>query len=610
MNRKNLRIIIFIIVDIGIVAFSSIMPLALRFGIFTMDIAYLEPAINCLAIDCIITIAVLALFKLYNRVWTYAGIDELVAVFKASLVIEALYVAYRLFAQVDMPRSFYIFNWIFLFLLLGASRVSVRLIRQIQRKYQVDGAGKKVMVVGAGAAGSMLIRELRSKSSHQIVCMIDDNTAKKGKYIHGIPIVGTRMDIPKAAEKYDVDEIIIAIPSAPKEETRDIITICNETSARLKILPAISSTITSSISQNIREVNYEDLLGRDAVVMENNDVAEFVKNKTVMVTGGGGTIGGELCRQIIANKPERLIVFDIYENGAYELQMELIRKYPEANIEVLIGSVRDYDRLEAIFKTYHPDIIYHAAAHKHVPLMEDSPNEAIKNNCKGTLNLVKLADKYKVKRFVLISTDKAVRPTNVMGATKRICEMIVQAYSQKSETEFVAVRFGNVLGSNGSVIPLFLKQIEAGGPVTLTHKEITRFFMTVSEAVSLVLQAGLLAKGGEIFVLDMGKPVKIYDLARNLIRLKGYVPDVDIKIEVIGLRPGEKLYEELLMAEEGLESTPNDLIYIGQPIKMDFDAFLSQLDELVKEAEQNGDNVKSAVAEVCETYIPQKYTEG
>lgn len=602
MSRKYLRIIILIIIDICIVAFSSIMPLALRFGIFTMDIAYLGSAINCLAVDCIITIAILALFKLYNRVWTYAGIDELVSVFKASLVIEALYVAYRVFAQVDMPRSFYIFNWIFLFLLLGASRVSVRLIRQIQRKYQVEGSGKKVMVVGAGAAGSMLIRELRSKRSHQIVCMIDDNTAKKGKYIHGIPIVGTRMDIPKAVKKYDVDEIIIAIPSAPKEETREIITICNETSARLKILPAIASTITSSISQNIREVNYEDLLGRDAVVMENDDVAEFVKNKTVIVTGGGGTIGGELCRQIIANKPERLIVFDIYENGAYELQMELIRKYPEANIEVLIGSVRDYDRLEAIFKTYYPDIIYHAAAHKHVPLMEDSPNEAIKNNCKGTLNLVKLADKYKVKRFVLISTDKAVRPTNVMGATKRICEMIVQAYSQKSETEFVAVRFGNVLGSNGSVIPLFLKQIEAGGPVTLTHKEITRFFMTVSEAVSLVLQAGLLAKGGEIFVLDMGKPVKIYDLARNLIRLKGYVPDVDIKIEVIGLRPGEKLYEELLMAEEGLESTPNDLIYIGQPIKMDFDKFLDQLDELISEAEKNGENVKNAVAEVCDTY--------
>lgn len=605
MSRKYLRIIILIIVDIGIVAFSSIMPLALRFGIFTMDIAYLQPAINCLAVDCLITIAVLAIFKLYDRVWTYAGIDELLSVFKASLVIEALYVAYRVFAQIAMPRSFYVFNWIFLFMLLGACRLSIRLFRETRRKYQVKDSGKKVMVVGAGSAGSILIREFKSKLSHQVVCMIDDNAGKKGKYIHGIPIVGNRHDIPHMVEKYDVDEIIIAIPSAKPDVIREIITICNETNAKLKILPAITSTMTSSISQNIREVNYEDLLGRDAVIMENSAVEEFVRNKTVMVTGGGGTIGGELCRQIIANKPERLIVFDIYENGAYELQMELIRKYPEAKMEVLIGSVRDYDRLEAIFREYNPDIVYHAAAHKHVPLMEDSPNEAIKNNCKGTLNLVKLADKYKVKRFVLISTDKAVRPTNVMGATKRICEMIVQAYSQKSETEFVAVRFGNVLGSNGSVIPLFLKQIEAGGPVTLTHKEITRFFMTVSEAVSLVLQAGLLAKGGEIFVLDMGKPVKIYDLAKNLIRLKGYVPDEDIKIEIVGLRPGEKLYEELLMAEEGLESTPNELIYIGQPIKMDFDAFLVQLDELISRAEENGHDIKKAVAEVCDTYVPQ-----
>lgn len=605
MNSKIIRIIVLIIVDSAIVVFSSIMPLALRFGIFTMDTAYLMPALKCLPIDILINIGVLAFFKLYNRVWTYAGIDEMISIFKASLVIEALYVVYRLFLQIAMPRSFYIFNWLILFMLLGAARISIRLLKRMREKYQAKNNGKRVMIVGAGAAGSMLIRELRGKNSHDIICMIDDNRTKKGKYIHGIPIVGDRYDIPDATKKYNIDEIIIALPSAPRDVSRDVIAICNETSARLKILPEIASTITSSINNSIREVNYEDLLGRDAVIMENEEISEFVKDKTVMVTGGGGTIGGELCRQIIANKPKSLIVFDIYENGAYELQMELIRKYPEADIEVLIGSVRDYDRMEAIFKEYHPEIIYHAAAHKHVPLMEDSPNEAIKNNCKGTLNLVKLADKYKTKRFVLISTDKAVRPTNVMGATKRICEMIVQAYSQKSETEFVAVRFGNVLGSNGSVIPLFLKQIEAGGPVTLTHKEITRFFMTVSEAVSLVLQAGLLAKGGEIFVLDMGKPVKIYDLAKNLIRLKGYVPDEDIKIEIVGLRPGEKLYEELLMAEEGLESTPNELIYIGQPIKMDFEAFLLQLDGLISKAEENGHDVKTAVAEVCDTYAPQ-----
>ena len=324
-----------------------------------------------------------------------------------------------------------------------------------------------------------------------------------------------------------------------------------------------------------------------------------------MVTGGGGTIGSELCRQIIANKPGRLLIVDIYENGAYELQMELARYYPEAEVHVLIASVRDYDRLESIFKEYRPDVIYHAAAHKHVPLMEYSPNEAVKNNCKGTLNMAKLADKYEVKKFVLISTDKAVRPTNVMGATKRICEMIVQTYSRMSDTEFVAVRFGNVLGSNGSVIPLFLKQIEAGGPITLTHREITRFFMTVSEAVSLVLQAGLLAKGGEIFVLDMGQPVKIYDLAVNLIRMKGYIPDRDIKIEIVGLRPGEKLYEELLMAEEGLESTPNDLIFVGQPIDIDKNVFLDKLNSLIEVAEANSRDIKVEIKKICDTYTPQ-----
>ena len=408
------------------------------------------------------------------------------------------------------------------------------------------------------------------------------------------------------ADKYRVDEIIIAIPSASPVTVRDIISICQETNAKLKRLPSIASSLTSSLSSAIREVNYEDLLGRDAVVIENSELTDFVAGKTIMVTGGGGTIGSELCRQIIANKPGRLLIVDIYENGAYELQMELVRYYPEAEVHVLIASVRDYDRLESIFKEYQPDVIYHAAAHKHVPLMEYSPNEAVKNNCKGTLNMAKLADKYEVKKFVLISTDKAVRPTNVMGATKRICEMIVQTYSRMSDTEFVAVRFGNVLGSNGSVIPLFLKQIEAGGPITLTHREITRFFMTVSEAVSLVLQAGLLAKGGEIFVLDMGQPVKIYDLAVNLIRMKGYIPDRDIKIEIVGLRPGEKLYEELLMAEEGLESTPNDLIFVGQPIDIDKNVFLDKLNSLIEVAEANSNNIKDEIKKICDTYTITK----
>ena len=603
MRSKVIRIIILIIIDAAVVTFSSIAPLALRFGIFTMDVYYLTPALKCLPIDIVIAIAVLALFKLYNRVWTYAGIDEMIATFKASLVIEALYVVYRLLLSVDMPRSFYVFNWVFLFILLAGARLSIRLFKQFRKKYRKTGEKRNVMIVGAGSAASLLIKELEfGPGSSRIVCIIDDNPAKKGKYIHGFPIVGGRSDIPHMADKYDVDEIIIAIPSAPPTVTRDILSICQETNAKLKILPAISSSLTESLSRTVREVNYEDLLGRDAVVIENPELAEFVAGRTIMVTGGGGTIGSELCRQVIANKPAKLLVVDIYENGAYELQMELAQYYPEADIEVLIASVRDYDRLEDIFRRYRPDVVYHAAAHKHVPLMEFSPNEAVKNNCKGTLNMVRLADKYEVKRFVLISTDKAVRPTNVMGATKRICEMIVQTYSRMSDTEFVAVRFGNVLGSNGSVIPLFLKQIAAGGPVTLTHKEITRFFMTVSEAVSLVLQAGLLAKGGEIFVLDMGQPVKIYDLAVNLIKMKGYVPGRDIKIEIVGLRPGEKLYEELLMAEEGLESTPNDLIFIGQPIDIDREEFLEKLDKLIAIAQTNSDDIKHEIEKICDTY--------
>lgn len=603
MRSKVIRIIILIIIDAAVVTFSSIAPLALRFGIFTMDIYYLTPALKCLPIDIAITIAVLAVFKLYNRVWTYAGIDEMIATFKASLVIEALYVVYRLLWSIDMPRSFYVFNWVFLFILLAGARLSIRLFKQFRKKYRRTGEKRNVMIVGAGSAASLLIKELEfGPGSSRIVCIIDDNPAKKGKYIHGFPIVGGRDDIPRMADKYDVDEIIIAIPSAPPTVTRDILSICQETNAKLKILPAISASLTESLSRTVREVNYEDLLGRDAVIIENPELAEFVAGRTIMVTGGGGTIGSELCRQVIANKPAKLLVVDIYENGAYELQMELAQYYPEADVEVLIASVRDYDRLEDIFRKYRPDVVYHAAAHKHVPLMEFSPNEAVKNNCKGTLNMVKLADQYKVKRFVLISTDKAVRPTNVMGATKRICEMIVQTYSRMSDTEFVAVRFGNVLGSNGSVIPLFLKQIAAGGPVTLTHKEITRFFMTVSEAVSLVLQAGLLAKGGEIFVLDMGQPVKIYDLAVNLIKMKGYVPGKDIKIEIVGLRPGEKLYEELLMAEEGLESTPNDLIFIGQPIDIDREEFLEKLDKLIAIAQTNSDDIKHEIEKICDTY--------
>ncbi len=603
MRSKIIRIIILIIVDAAIIVFSSIMPLALRFGIFTMDMMYLRSALECIPVDIAIAVAVLAAFKLYNRVWSYAGIDEMISVFKASLVIEALYVAYRVFFAVAMPRSFYVFNWMFLFILLAGSRVSIRLLRQFKKRHEKTEDTRNVMVIGAGAAASLLIKELKyGPGNAKISCIIDDNPAKKGKYIHGLPIVGAREDIPQMAEKYDIDEIIIAIPSASPVTIRDILSTCQETNARLKILPAIAASLTSSLSQSVRDVNYEDLLGRDTVIIENPELAGFVAGKTIMVTGGGGTIGSELCRQIVANKPGKLLIVDIYENGAYELQMELKRYYPEADIKVLIGSVRDYDRMERIFSEYKPDYVYHAAAHKHVPLMEGSPNEAVKNNCKGTLNMAKLSDKSGVKRFILISTDKAVRPTNVMGATKRICEMIVQTYNKMSDTEFVAVRFGNVLGSNGSVIPLFLKQIESGGPVTLTHREITRYFMTIPEAVSLVLKAGLMAKGGEIFVLDMGQPVKIYDLAVNLIKMKGYVPGKDIQIEIVGLRPGEKLYEELLMAEEGLQSTSNELIFVGKPIDINQREFLEKLDDLIAKAENNSNRIKKEIEMVCDTY--------
>ena len=603
MRSKVIRIIILMIVDAAIIVFSSIMPLALRFGIFTMDMVYLESALECIPIDIAIAVAVLAAFKLYNRVWSYAGIDEMISVFKASLVIEALYVAYRVFFSVAMPRSFYVFNWMFLFILLAGSRVSIRLLRQFKKRYEKTEDTRNVMIIGAGAAASLLIKELKyGPGNAKISCIIDDNPAKKGKYIHGLPIVGDRDDIPKMAEKFDIDEIIVAIPSASPVTIRDILSICQETNAKLKRLPAIAASLTSSISQSVRDVNYEDLLGRDTVIIENHELAGFVAGKTIMVTGGGGTIGSELCRQIVANKPGKLLIVDIYENGAYELQMELKRYYPEADIKVLIGSVRDYDRMESIFNEYKPDYVYHAAAHKHVPLMEDSPNEAVKNNCKGTLNMAKLSDEYGVKRFILISTDKAVRPTNVMGATKRICEMIVQTYNKMSDTEFVAVRFGNVLGSNGSVIPLFLKQIETGGPVTLTHREITRYFMTIPEAVSLVLKAGLMAKGGEIFVLDMGQPVKIYNLAVNLIKMKGYVPGKDIQIEIVGLRPGEKLYEELLMAEEGLQSTSNELIFVGKPIDINQREFLEKLDDLIAKAENNSNRIKKEIEMVCDTY--------
>ena len=598
--------------DIAVAIISAIMPYVFRFGIFSIKVGvantFFMTTLKWLPLDILIFIGVNAALRLYNRVWTYASVGELYDCAKSAVITEAIYMAYKMLLGINMFRSYYPFNFLIMGMLLGMSRISIRIIRGMEKRRNKKGDTRNVMIIGGGAAATMLIKEYQlSKRRINVCCIIDDNPEKKGKRLNDILIIGGREHIVDAAEKYDVDEIVIAIPSAPPAEIRDIIQICQQTKARVRVLPAIASTLTDSLSSAVRDVNYEDLLGRDSVIIKNPELHEFIHDKVVMVTGGGGSIGSELCRQIVANEPKKLLIVDIYENSTYELEMELRRYYPNADFEVLIASVRDYERLDTIFAKYRPDVVYHAAAHKHVPLMENSPNEAIKNNCLGTLNLAKVSDKYGVKRFVMISTDKAVRPTNVMGATKRICEMIVQTYNKRSDTEFVAVRFGNVLGSNGSVIPLFLKQIEAGGPVTLTHREITRFFMTIPEAVSLVLTAGLMAKGGEIFILDMGEPVKIYDLACNLIRMKGYEPEKDIKIEVVGLRPGEKLYEELLMDEEGLQETENQKIHIGKPIDLDEEEFLARLDRLIEKAEDNMAGIRTDIKEICPTYNPKYY---
>ncbi|MBR3201010.1 MAG: polysaccharide biosynthesis protein [Mogibacterium sp.] len=608
--KKRYSTAIFILIDIMIAIFSTIMPFVFRFGIFSFNTGIAERfflvAMKWLPLDILIFMAVNTVLRLYNRVWTYASVGEMYDCAKAAVITEAIYMAYKMLLGINMFRSYYPFNFLIMGMLLGLSRISIRVIRGIEKRKNKKGDTRNVMIIGGGAAATMLIKEYQlSNRRINVCCIIDDNPEKKGKRLNDIPIIGGRELIVDAAERYSVDEIVIAIPSASPAEIKDIIQICQETSARVRRLPAIASTITDSLSSAVRDVNYEDLLGRESVIIKNPELHDFLHDKVVMVTGGGGSIGSELCRQIIANEPKKLVIVDIYENSTYELEMELRRFYPNAQFEVLIASVRDYDRLDTIFAKYKPDVVYHAAAHKHVPLMETSPNEAIKNNCLGTLNLAKLSDKYSVKRFVMISTDKAVRPTNVMGASKRICEMIVQTYNNRSSTEFVAVRFGNVLGSNGSVIPLFLKQIEEGGPVTLTHREITRFFMTIPEAVSLVLTAGLLAKGGEIFILDMGEPVKIYDLACNLIKMKGYEPEKDIKIEVVGLRPGEKLYEELLMAEEGLQETSNKKIHIGKPIELDEEVFLSKLDRLIDKAEDNMADIRKDIMDICPTYQPR-----
>lgn len=603
-SGKKFRIFLLAVLDICCVAFSTLCALVLRFDISSIPEGYLMGVMKSMPVYFAITICVMAVLRLYNRVWTYASSSELFSIIKASIVIEAFFVCYHMFMQISMPRSYFPLSFGIMTVLFVCTRFAKAVLKSVGSPHNNRKITNRVMVIGAGSAAAILIKEFRAaKAGTEIVCAIDDNKNKKNKYLLDVPIVGGREDIEANVSKYKIDEIIIAIPSAGIEATKEIIKKCQETGKTVKILPSVSKSLTSSLAKEVRPVRYEDLLGREPVKVDQDGIGDFINKKTVLVTGGGGSIGSELVRQIVSYGPEKLVIFDIYENNAYDIQMEIERHFPYANISVLIGSVRDRDRMEAVFKKYRPNIVYHAAAHKHVPLMEKSPNEAVKNNCLGTLNAVEMADKYGVENFILISTDKAVRPTNVMGATKRICEMLVQAYTRKSQcTRYVAVRFGNVLGSNGSVIPLFVKQIKEGGPVTVTHKDITRFFMTIPEAVSLVLQAGLYAKGGEIFVLDMGKPVRIYELAENLIRLNGYRPHEDIKIEITGLRPGEKLFEEILMDEEGLEKTDNNMIYVGKPIRFDEEAFFHKLDALIKASFENGNHIKEMIEDVCGTY--------
>ena len=615
-QKKLPNILLFVILDILVLTFASILAISIRFDFGIVPDEYFVNSYKYLVFDAIVMLIVFNFLKLYTSVWKYASIIELIRVILGCFFIETTSYVFREIFNISMPRSYFYIRLLLMIILISGIRFSYRIIRTIYINVQNNFKRKHTMLIGGGEAGRLLIDEvLRNQKSFdtKIVCIIDDNKNKVGSYIRGIPICGTRQDIERMAEKYHIEDIIIAIPSAHKDEIAKIVDKCQKTKCNIKILPSIYLTMNENgqnIAQSIRPLSYEDFLGRNQIVVDSNEISENIRNKVIMVTGGGGSIGSELCRQIAKFNVKKLIIFDIYENTTYDIQQELMRDYPELDFHTIIGSVRDYERLEKIFKEFKPDQVFHAAAHKHVPLMEVSPNEAVKNNCLGTLNVCKLADKYNSQRLILISTDKAVRPTNAMGASKRICEMIVQKYDKISEnTDYVAVRFGNVLGSNGSVIPLFLKQIDNGGPVTVTHKDIRRFFMTIPESVSLVLQAITYADGGEIFVLDMGKPIKIYDLAKKIIRYKGYEPNVDIKIKITGLRPGEKLYEETLMDEEGLKATPNKLINIGKPLKIP-ENFLTDLDMLIKSAYQNSDDIREQMAKIVTNYTVDKERSG
>nr|MBQ4454812.1 polysaccharide biosynthesis protein [Clostridia bacterium] len=624
--------LILMIYDFVTIAFSYFFGLWLRFDFRFQSIpqAYLSVYYKLIIPYAIICVFIYWLLKLYRSIWRFASYSELTNIILSNIICGILNFGLTRIFGARMPLSFHVIGFIMQIIFAAVIRFSYRFVLMIKRQQRNNKNATRVMLIGAGDAGMTILRDVNKnmESNSRVVCIIDDNTNKLGRYIEGVPVVGGRDDILKNVEKYNINEIYFATPSASTAQRRDILNICRETDCELKVLPGIQQIVNGDVSVNMmKNVAIEDLLGRDVVKVNNDEIFDFINGKVILVTGGGGSIGSELCRQIAKHSPKRLIIFDIYENNAYDIQQELKRSYPDLHLIVMIGSVRDSKRVDHVFSLYRPDIVYHAAAHKHVPLMEASPNEAIKNNTIGTFKVAYAAVKYGVKRFVLISTDKAVNPTNIMGASKRMCEMVIQTFDKliknetteklsvvedcfsevsvkelKGKTEFVAVRFGNVLGSNGSVIPLFKKQIEAGGPVTVTHPDIIRYFMTIPEAVSLVLQAGVYAKGGEIFILDMGEPVKIDTLARNLIKLSGFKPDEDIKIIYTGLRPGEKLYEEKLMAAEGNQTTDNDLIFVGKPLEIDENVFLQQLKELYITSNNNDDHIFELVEKVVPTY--------
>ena len=604
-----------IIYDIISVIGASYLALLMRYNFNISEIPshFMEPINRFLAVNILITLLVLYLFRMYHSLWAYAGETELQNIVISCCISAVCYsVGIQFFktpGQQAVPGSYY---FLYVFLLISfvfVSRFSYRFFRSLKHKQQNKNNGISVMVIGAGEAANLIIKEIVNSnfSTMVIKCIIDDDSGKWGRFIQGIKVVGGREKIIECADIFGIDEIIVAMPSISRVQMSEILDICKETNCKLRSLPGMYQLVNGEVSvSKLRDVEVEDLLGRDPIEVDLDSILGYVKGRRVMVTGGGGSIGSELCRQIAGHKPAQLIIVDIYENNAYDIQQELQADHPELNLVVLIASVRNTNRVNWIFEHYKPEIVYHAAAHKHVPLMETSPNEAVKNNVFGTWKTVQAAAMNGTKRFVMISTDKAVNPTNIMGASKRICEMIIQTFNKHYDTEFVAVRFGNVLGSNGSVIPLFKKQILAGGPVTVTHPDIIRYFMTIPEAVSLVLQAGAYAKGGEIFVLDMGKPVKILDLAKNLIRLSGYRVDEDIKIEFTGLRPGEKLYEELLMEEEGLRETANKLIFVGKPIEIDEMRFFAQLRDLKEASKNESADIRTMIREIVPTYTYKK----